>query len=370
MNIIQQIYADALVPECMPDMMAAIGTLFRAESSFLFTSHSSSEPGDTLIGQGISPDDVARFATYWNQFDVWAEAAARRRMMKKNVVVTGSQLVAKRELERTRFYHEFCRSAGMDKMLGSVLFDGASADGVPFTNLCWYRTAGRDDFSDLDCRKLRRLLPHLQQALLSQRRVRRLQLERQIAETVGMTRPTLWRLLDDNACVIDANLPGAQQAHADDTLIRTRHGRVIGLGAGSAPAFGDLFAYVRASRCNATFVARSNVAPFLLKGSLIVLPEERPSLAGSFYQPRYLLIVDLPRNDRAHVINQVAQLFALTAAEQGVLGLLLDGFSADQIAMDRGTSISTIRSQLRAILDKTGCARQADVLSLVQRLLN
>lgn len=370
MNIIQQIYADALVPERMPNMMAIVGTLFRAESSFLFTSHSASDPDDTLIGQNISPDDVAGFATHWNQFDVWAESAARRDMMKKNVVVTGSQLVSQRELERSSFYNEFGRRAGLGKMLGSVLFDGKSSDDVPFTNLCWYRTAARDDFDDIDCRRLRRLLPHLQLALQSQRRLRRLHLQQQIADTVGTTRSAVWLLLDDDARIVDANELATRMAHDGDALIRTRNGRVTGLGMSSFPAFADLFACVRATRCSAGFVVRSKRPPILLKGTLVPLPQELPTLAGSFYQPRYLLILDLPRTNHTQVMSQVARLYALTAAEADVLGLLVAGLDAGQIASQRGARISTIRSQLRAILEKTGCARQLDVVQLVQRLLD
>jgi DNA-binding CsgD family transcriptional regulator len=369
MNIIQQIYVDALVPERMPIMMEVVGKLFRAESSFLFTSHSASDPDDTLIGQNMSPDDVAGFASYWNQFDVWAEGAARRHMMKKNVVVTGSQLVSQRELEQSRFYNEFGRRAGLGKMLGSVLFDGQSADDVPFTNLCWYRTAARDDFDDTDCRKLRRLLPHLQLALQSQRRLRRLHLQKQIADTVGTTRSAVWLLLDDDARIVDANEPGIQMAQDREALISTRNGRVTGLGMSSFPSFLDLFAYVRTARCSAGFVVRSRCPPFLLKGTLVPLPQELPTLAGSFYQPRYLLILDLPRTDRTQIMSQVARLYALTAAEADVLGLLLAGLDAGQIATQRGARMSTVRSQLRAILEKTGCTRQLEVVQLVQGLL-
>jgi DNA-binding CsgD family transcriptional regulator len=369
MNVIQQIYADALLPERMPAIMATVGKLFRAESSFLFTSHSASNPDDTLVGESISPDDVVGFASYWNQFDIWAEAAARRQMMKKNVVVTGSQLVPQRELEQSRFYNEFARRAGLAKMLGSVLFDGRSDD-VPFTNLCWYRTAARDDFDDTDCRRLRSLIPHLQLALQSQRRVRDLHLQKQIANTVGTTRPAIWVLLDDTARIVAASEPDGPAARYDNELIRTRGGRVIGLGIGSSPEFGELFSYVRTTRCGAEFIMRSASPALLLKGTLVPLPQEAPVLGSVFYNPRYLIILDLPRTDRARVLNQVAGLFSLTVAETEVLSLPLAGLAAGQIAAQRGARLSTVRSQLRAILEKTGCARQIDVVQLVQRLLN
>lgn len=51
---------------------------------------------------------------------------------------------------------------------------------------------------------------------------------------------------------------------------------------------------------------------------------------------------------------QVARLYTLTVAEADVLGLLLAGLDAGQIASQRGARMSTVRSQLRAILEKPG----------------
>lgn len=115
---------------------------------------------------------------------------------------------------------------------------------------------------------------------------------------------------------------------------------------------------------------RSTCPLSLLKGTLTPLPQESPTLAGSFYQQRYLLILDFPRTDRAEVMSHVARLYALTVAEEDVLVLLLAGLDADQIAIQRGARMSTVRSQLRAILEKTGCGRQIDVVQRIQRLLN
>lgn len=370
MGLIQQIHADALVPARMPNIMASVGKLFRAESSFLFTCHSPSEPDDTLIGQNVGQDEVAQFASYWSQFDVWAEAARRRGLMKKDVVVTGSQLVDERQLQRSRFFHEFGRRAGMGKMLGSVLFDGSPVDDVPFTNLCWYRDAAHEDFNETDRRRLRRLLPHLQAAVHTQRRVRQLDLHGRIADAASATRSAAWVLLDNQATMLESGGGGTLMAHHGAALIRTCNGRVVELGCHSFPAFPDLFAYVRATGCSASFVVRARHAPVLLKGMLLPVPAESPTLAGSFHQPRYLLTVDLPRVDRAQVLNQVASLFGLTTAERDVLGLLLDGLSAGQIAAQRGARLSTVRSQLRAILEKTGCTRQIDLVQLAQGVLN
>ncbi|MFO1069753.1 MAG: helix-turn-helix transcriptional regulator [Geminicoccaceae bacterium] len=54
--------------------------------------------------------------------------------------------------------------------------------------------------------------------------------------------------------------------------------------------------------------------------------------------------------------------FGLTVAEEAVALALLDGLAAREIAERRGASIETVRVQIRAVLAKTGCSRQADLL--------
>ncbi len=62
----------------------------------------------------------------------------------------------------------------------------------------------------------------------------------------------------------------------------------------------------------------------------------------------------------------IQELFDLTPAEADVGALLSLGNSLDEIATLRHVALSTVRSQLRTLLSKTGTARQSD---LVRRLL-
>jgi DNA-binding CsgD family transcriptional regulator len=65
--------------------------------------------------------------------------------------------------------------------------------------------------------------------------------------------------------------------------------------------------------------------------------------------------------------SAVAAVFDLTPAEAGVAAALAEGRSPFEIAASRRISITTVRSQLRALLGKTGTRRQTD---LVSRLLS
>jgi len=61
--------------------------------------------------------------------------------------------------------------------------------------------------------------------------------------------------------------------------------------------------------------------------------------------------------------DAVAKAGRLTKAEQGVLGGLLQGQTAKAIARERGASVNTVRSQITAILQKTGRNTQKELIA-------
>lgn len=98
---------------------------------------------------------------------------------------------------------------------------------------------------------------------------------------------------------------------------------------------------------------------------------------------RGLALAVLPLKAQAGRATQVALLFArasvcdslmlgffarnhgLTATEEHVLGLLCEGFSAPQIAVEMKVAVSTVRSHVRSLCAKT---RSSGVRELVSRL--
>jgi DNA-binding CsgD family transcriptional regulator len=72
--------------------------------------------------------------------------------------------------------------------------------------------------------------------------------------------------------------------------------------------------------------------------------------------------VTLPQ---APPVELVQSLFDLTPAEARVARNLASGKTVDDIASDGSISPNTIRTQIRGILEKTGCTRQVDVVALL-----
>ena len=66
--------------------------------------------------------------------------------------------------------------------------------------------------------------------------------------------------------------------------------------------------------------------------------------------------------------RQGAPLAELTEREQTTLQALVDGLSAEEIAQDRTVAVSTVRSQIRAVLRKLEVHSQVEAVSVAVRL--
>ncbi|MDO9563419.1 MAG: LuxR C-terminal-related transcriptional regulator, partial [Bradyrhizobium sp.] len=88
--------------------------------------------------------------------------------------------------------------------------------------------------------------------------------------------------------------------------------------------------------------------------------------AHDIFAGSYALLVVTPVSaPAAPPVELMRSLFDLTASEARVARGLAVGETLEEIAASGGVAISTVRSQLRQVLEKTGCARQAEVVSLL-----
>jgi len=81
-----------------------------------------------------------------------------------------------------------------------------------------------------------------------------------------------------------------------------------------------------------------------------------------------LLLVTPLTGGRTPSPDLLKSLFSLTASEARVAKGLARGETVEQIAAQGGVAVTTVRSQVRKVLEKTGCGRQAEVASLLARL--
>ena len=72
---------------------------------------------------------------------------------------------------------------------------------------------------------------------------------------------------------------------------------------------------------------------------------------------------------QAPPVELVQSLFDLTPAEARVARSLAAGKTVENIASDGSVSLSTVRTHVRGVLEKTGCNRQAEVVALLSGIV-
>lgn len=99
---------------------------------------------------------------------------------------------------------------------------------------------------------------------------------------------------------------------------------------------------------------------------LHVLPVRRA--AHDIFARAGAIVVVTSAVDRAGTPALLQVLFDLTAAEAALAQEIGQGRSLADIAARSGRTINTLRNQLKAVLEKTGCRRQAELTLLLARL--
>src|SRR5581483_11733725 len=98
-----------------------------------------------------------------------------------------------------------------------------------------------------------------------------------------------------------------------------------------------------------------------------VLDKVQRALNGSPVNPvadREELLGELRRHREADR-ERLAPFASLSPREREVMGMILDGKSAETIAEESFVSVTTVRSQIRAILQKLGVNSQLAAVALV-----
>jgi DNA-binding CsgD family transcriptional regulator len=95
-----------------------------------------------------------------------------------------------------------------------------------------------------------------------------------------------------------------------------------------------------------------------------VLPIRR-NARDLFARCAAILVLTPVTMPKAPPVDLIQSLFDLTPAEAQVASSLVAGDTPKEIAANRRVSKETVRTQVRGVLDKTGCRRQTDFVALV-----
>ena len=358
---------DALWPQLCRDLAEAFGGA--GDTSLILQSDSGAQLLNPL-GQ-FGKDATSAYESYYWRHDIWAQLAYR---LGVGQVHGSAEHIRPREFERTEFYADFCRPHDLYHVIGAVL---PMAPGE-VALLGVHRQRARGPFADsaLVQMQLQALLPHLQRALRVRARLAQSGMQERTTRAALDALGTAVLLVDSRLEVVYAN--ASALALFGPGLERSLH--ISGSGSGSG-----------GPRCNAP--------PQLAQAVRLAIggaPGKRAAapVASAVRLPRPgapdLCLTVAPfrpqqhRHNRLHVrpcalvlardpqapavaAPMLQQLFHLTQAEAQVAQALAQGSAIDSIATGASVSINTVKTHLHHIYDKTGTARQGELIALIHQ---
>lgn len=262
------------------------------------------------------------------------------------------------DLVKTEFCNDFLRPLGVLHAIGATIV----RDGPIVANITALRPKAKGGFGADVQRLLSALMPHLQNAIHTHRRLAAARLEQQVVLDALDRLPTGLILCDSGGEIAFVNAEARRILDACDGLSMDRR-------------------TLRASRPRDTHALRALITSATSGGAGGHLALGRPSFSRPLgvdvvpltlppqhgLPPRVvgIFIVDPERQFEGDVAV-VARLHGLTPAESELATRLVAGDTLESAADRRGITRETARTQLKRILRKTGARTQVE---LVRRLL-
>jgi DNA-binding CsgD family transcriptional regulator/PAS domain-containing protein len=271
------------------------------------------------------------------------------------------------EFKATLFHREFFGPQGLEHTLAANL---SEIDGE-YVQIYVERSAGQPRFSAADIMEFRRLVRHMASAERLSLRVKA-RVADQVLPKLILDSFSVGTIVTDETGKLEFANAAAEEILRTNDGIQRREQRVQ---AGRAFETNGLMAHLRdaiegsdasGNDGGALLVARpSGKRPYAV--TVIPLPAPASFLATKSRRRALLFIADLDHRN-GDLTTRLGQLFGLSRAEARVAAGIVEGRRLNEIALESGVRMPTVRTQLRAVLRKIGATRQADMVRIVLAL--
>lgn len=369
-DVVSGIYAAALRPALLPDVIASVAGLCQASRALLYSVGDGSGGSPLAFGHNLSAGVLAQFCGRYIAEDPFARAAA----------ANGSDLVPDEQLLQTAFYRALWAPLAIRQMVSGVVFDGTDAH-KQATFVSLYRRGDEPLLDTNDLTLFRRLVAHLSRALGVMYHLRDAEARVASSRAAMNLLPASILLLDARAGVQFCNRAAEsllRDVRSPLRLQRRGFGRqTLSLASpGSAAddalqrairlALQPLSADVEAHFSEALIIPDPSGGPRCVV-HVAPLSVEPGSPLSADARGAIVLAYDLARAERVSEYL-LRQTFGLTRAEAHTARQVLSVGTVAQIAARRGISVNTAKTHLKRVYDKTGARRNVDLLKLLLAL--
>lgn len=352
----EQIYDALLDDDSLKQLPAAFVEAYGARSCTLHWRHN--DGGAEILSHSdyFPQEQMLNYAENFTSADLWTLRASERANI--NRVWNGDDLVPQSTYGKSRFYNDWIRAMGDDTYfcLGTVMQTkwGQGIIGI-------HRGKTQSTFEPSEIRALTNDVVHLRRMLAIRGRLaaadRKAELSNEILNAFG-------------GAVIAVSPAGRvlyTNAAAEGILNR---------GDGVQARNGVLVARaVSADRHLKEAIARAS-EPKSPKATAIAVPRAGGGKYDLCFTParsagagRQILITASDPDSRDCTLQErLRQLYRLTPTEADLAVRITEGAAVGEVARERGVTLGTVQSQMKAVLAKLDCHRQAEVVRIVASL--
>jgi DNA-binding CsgD family transcriptional regulator len=358
-EFVGSIYETALDPDGWPTVLDRLADLLAATTGAHFGSYNSRTYVTTNLAPRFDPQNIRSFSEYWGSRDIFWQRGANHPI---GAVFMPETFMSREEHCRTDIFNEWYKPQGAEALMRTNLL----IEGPVSTVVTVGRPYSEGNFGTSEIRLFAALIPHLQRAVQLQLRLAGVDgPPTGSAEMLNRLRQGVL-LVDGGARVIFANNAAERILRASGGLCLGRDGlrgrtftetrllrQTIANCAGPRDELGGAGGRLRLSR--------EHRAPL----SVLVIPHRARLAWIDIVRPRAILFITDPEEAAVVRRESLRQDFGLTPAEAGFTREVLkaDGLQA---AADRlGISLTTARTHLAHVFDKTGARRQAELVRLI-----
>lgn len=366
LDLIGRLYDAALAPEGLPQVFSQLTELCGAMWTLTSVVPLSGGKALSLQNAEADPERLALFNSKYVTPDL-NPAMLLLLASRPGEILLREQFYSDRVWEHFDMYQEIYRPIGVGASLGTVLLRSQQH----FVPLGMMRSKSRGAYEPEMLATLSRVLPHLTRVIQILLRLNDLEARARSDEALWNRLPYGVVLLEDNGRILWSNSAadaiisrsdgltargGMLQAKGaeDNAALLKLIGEAAETATGRGIEAGGALAVPRDARRPLAVL----VAPFSIDRTLHNMPVHRPAV---------VVLINDPDCHPQPPAEMLAKLYRFTRRETALACLLIQGLDLREAADRLDVGMSTVRTHLRQIFEKTGTRRQAQLVSLLLR---
>ncbi len=364
LDVVERIYASALddrmwapALDGMAELLGAVGV------SFEIIDKKSGRPVMIELGQRLETVDSAEYLDYYGGISPRVHRLGR---MPAGRVSYDHLIISDDEIDRDEFYNDCLAPQGLRYFVAGHVLNTSGHAGV----IAAQRSPAQGHAGPADIETVDRLLPHVRQALDLKFRLHDagVQTDSLLGGLESLGEAAV--VIDRSGLVLRANSAAAEVfSNGDGVTVAER--RLCFSDRKAIAGFEAALASLSAAMGEADDIGRRNFAARRPSGRRPYLVAVRPLPVPSatvLAMPAAAIVFIRDPSAFVHLdAGLLRESYDLTAAELDIARAIDIGLSVAELAEQRGVAVSTVRTQLYALMAKLDVNRQTDLIRLLQQ---